>query len=357
MSDAIGKFDIQEGREMAWHGKTKVNPELSLQNCWLTTWDYMPRPVIVDGKKTPFAVLGVTDDCQDDILNEDGEPTGETFPLAIGRPYQVKSFKPVLNQGEKGLLARIGAAIEGHGLTLDSAGTVYNRGRLFLSFGLADAKFQAAGREFKSFLNVGNGNDMSSPLWVNTSNICTVCNNTFTANLEDAGMIMSVKKTQFSDFKLADMGRAIKAMLNGQTAFAKTLGKLADVKCDEKTAREFFAGFVAPNVENGLSTRAENTVERLIQLFTSGAGNDGNDFSDVFQAMTDYYTHEGASQKGDESAQWKNFVSSEFGAGKTAKMDAWNILTDEKNRKAYVSMGRKVLKLTADEARKENAAK
>ncbi len=192
---------------------------------------------------------------------------------------------------------------------------------------------------------------MSSPLWVNTSNICTVCNNTFTANLADAGLIMSVKKTQFSDFKLADMGKAIAAMFKGQKAFAKTLGQLAGVACDEKTAREFFAGFLTPNPEAPLSTRASGNVDSLIQLFKSGAGNNGDDFSDVFQAATDFFTHSAASSQADAGAQWKNFVSSEFGAGKTAKMEAWSFLTDEKLRKGTIQIGRKVLKLTADAAR------
>ena len=345
MSHEIMEHDKQQGRSMAWHKLTDIVPDLSLENCWLNAWDYAPRAVMVDGKNTPFSVLGVTDDCQVDILDDKGNPTGEKSPLLIGRPYQTKTFKPVLN---KSLLKLVSSAIENKGLTLASVGTVFNRGRLFLSFSLAEAKFNAAGREFEAYLNIGNGNDMSSPLWVNTSNVCTVCNNTFTANLADAGMIMSVKKTQYSEFKLADMGRAIGAMLRGQKQFAQTLGQLAVVKCDENTAREFFAGFIAPNHDNPLSTRALNTIDRLVALFKTGAGNNGDDMADVFQGLTDYYTHEAASGKGDETANWKNFVSSEFGAGKTAKMESWNILTDAKLRKATIALGQKVLKITAD---------
>ncbi len=355
MSHEIKECDTQEGREMAWHKKTKINPELSIGNCHLNPaaggWDYKAEPLqTLTGVQLPLCALGVTDGAMMNVINEEtGEPTGEVTPLIIGKAYNPRTFKPVFNVR---LLALLEKAIEGQGLTLESCGSVFNRGRVFLSFAMANAKFQAAGREFKSFLNIGNGNDMSSPLWVNTSNICTVCNNTFTANLSDAGMIMSVKKTQFSDFKLADMGRAIAAMFKGQKEFAKTLGQLAGITCDEKTAREFFAGFTSPNCDEPMSTRAENTVERLVMLFKGGAGNDGNDFSDVFQAATDYYTHEAASAKGDDSANWKNFISSEFGAGKKAKMESWAALTDEKLRKAFIQMGRKTLKLTADEARK-----
>ena len=169
MSHELKQYDVQEGRKMAWHNLTRINPELSLANCHLNNWDYLPKPVSVDGKKTPFDVLGVTDECP--VIDEE---TGEESPLLIGRPYQRKTFKPVLNAK---LLALLTTATDGHGLTLESCGNVFNRGRTFLSFAVGDETFEAAGRQFKAFLNIGNGNDMSSPLWVNTSNICTVCNN------------------------------------------------------------------------------------------------------------------------------------------------------------------------------------
>lgn len=347
MSHEIKRFDVQEGRTMAWHGLTRVNPELTLANCWLGTWDYEAKPVIVDGVKTPFRVLGVTDNCPMSLIDENGTESIETYPLAIGMPYAADSFKPVHNQK---LLEMISKEIDGKGLTLESNGTVMNRGRQFISLALPDSQFEAAKRKFISFLNIGNGNDKSSPLWVNTSNTCTVCNNTFTMNMSEAGLIMSVKKTKFSEFKLTDMGRAIAAMLRGQKQFAITLGELASVECDETTAREFFAGFIG-DAEKPLTTTAANRIERLLVLFKTGAGNDGNDYSDVFQALTDFFTHEAASAQEGSDARWKNFVSSEFGAGKNAKMESWHILTDTKLRKATVLMGKKVLKLTAQAAR------
>lgn len=348
MAHKIMEYDLQQGREMAWHGLTDVRVDLSLENCWLNTWDYEPKLITVDGQKTPFAVLGVTDGAQ--VIVD--ETTGETGPLMIGRPYQIKSFKPVFNVP---LLQKISKAIEGFGLTLESCGTVMNRGRLFLSFALSNTVFQAAGREFKAFLNVGNSNDMSSPLWVNTSNICTVCNNTFTANLGESGLIMSVKKTQYSDFALADIGKAIATMLKGQKDFAKQLTVLSKIACDEKTAREFFAGYLG-TPDAALSTRTQGTIDRLIQLFTKGAGNDGNDFSDVFQGFTDWATHESASSQGDEKAAWKNFQSSEFGTAKIAKQEVWSFLIDEKLRKSMITLGRKNLSATAKAAREEAKA-
>lgn len=350
MSHEIMEHDKQEGRKQAWHGLTVVNPELSLANCHLRNWDYIAKPVTVEGMETPFSVLGVTDNCQVDKLNENGEVIGK-YPLTIGEPFNTDTFKPITNAQ---LLDVIAEAVDGKGLTLESCGTVFNRGRQFLSLALPDNSFVAAGREFKSFLNIGNGNNQTSPLWVNTSNICTVCNNTFSANMALAGLIMAIKKTKFSKLKMENFGRAIEAMLNGQKEFAKSLGLLGNKACDEKTAREFFAGFITGVSDNAtpLSTRGENTLNELVALFNHGAGNDGNDFSDVFQAATDYFTHTAASGQDNDAAKWKNFVSSEFGSGKTAKQECWSILNNEKVRKAVIAFGKRVLKVTADEARK-----
>jgi hypothetical protein len=329
MSHGIMQHDRQEGIEMGWHKLTIVRPDLSIENCWLTTWEYTPKVIPLNGKASPFSVLEVSD----------------VPDLYVGTPYQTDSFKPVMN---KRLLSILSKTIEGHDLQLASDGTIHNRSNLFLSFKLNGAKFKSADRDFQPYLNIGNGNDMSDTLWVNTSNVCTVCANTYAMNVADKGLIMSVKKTKFSETKLPDFGKAITACLNGQKQFAKQLGALAMTRCDATIARKFFAGFITLNPETGLSPRGENIVERMLVLFSHGLGNDGNDFSDVFQAMTDYYTHEAANTQDTPEAKWKNFVSSEFGSGSQRKQDAWRILTDKAKRKATVLIGEKVLRITAN---------
>ncbi len=334
MSHELKEHDRQQGRTMAWHKLTDVQPDLTLASCWFNDWDYVATPVTLEnGVKTPFRILTVSD----------------VPDLFVGEPYNTKTFKPIFN---KKLLKELHKATDDQGLTLQSAVTMFNRGRLALSFGMDAAKFQAAGREFHAFLNIGNGNDQSCPFWINTSNTCTVCNNTFTANLSSKGSIMRVKKTQFSELVIGEMGSAIQAMLSGQKSFANSLAILWAIACDAQTAREFFAGFVCVDPNKPLSGRAENTVDRLVALFNDPkVGNDGNDFSDVFQAVTDYYSHESAADTDDDKktgAKWKQFLSSEYGAGAKSKAAAWTALTDEKERNAFIAMGKTALKATAE---------
>lgn len=343
----IMEHDMQEGREMAWHGLTQVRADLSLENCWLGTWDYVAKRVVLDtGEKTPFYVLGVTDDCFVDEMVYDAEkdtdvPTGEKIRLMIGEPYCGDSFKPVTN---KRLLELLIKGTAGKDIQLASAGTIKNRGRQFASFQMGDS-YRAAGRDFVPFFNVGNGNDKTSPVWQNISTTCTVCNNTFTMNMLDGGLIMQVKKTKYSELALGDFSQAMRSMLAGQKEFAEILESLAMLKCHEDQARMFFAGFLGEG-DSTLSTRTAHNIERLVTLFKSGPGNEGKNWSDVFQAATDYFTHESASGEGDLAANWKNFQSSEFGNGRKQKQKLWAFITVDGKRNTVVKLGRDILKRT-----------
>jgi hypothetical protein len=334
MSHEIRQFDVQEGRTMAWHGLTRINALLTLANCWLAGWDYVIERCQVGGKNTPFSCLTVSDVTEEYI----DEETGEKYEkLYVGKSFDPGSFKPITN---KKLIELLAKATEGKDLTLESCGTIMNRGRQFFSFAMGES-YKAAGREFVPFFNIGNGNDRSSPLWQNVSNTCTVCNNTFTANMLTSGLIMEVKKTKFSELKIQDFGIAAKAMLAGQKDFAAGLESMAKAKCTEDTAREFLAGFLGDNGK-ALSTRAQNTIDEIVVLFKTGAGNDGDGMDDLFQALTDYYTH--ASAGGED--KWKQFVSSEFGAGRNEKQRAWAMLSEKKLRDGLITLGRNALKET-----------
>lgn len=317
--DGIETHDKQQGREMGWHGKTDVKPELAIGNCWLKDWDYVPRKLQMDGKDLPFAALGVTD----------------VPDLIVGEPYTPKTFKPITNAK---LLELLDKAIGDKDMPLASCGTIQSRGKQFLSFETG-AIYTAGGREFKAYFNVGNGNDKSCPLWQNISRTCTVCFNTFTQNLLGGGLIMEVKKTQFSEFKLADFGKAAKAMLAGEREFQAQFESLALTPVTLDDARAFFAGFLSIGKnKDEMSTRAENTVERLLQLFRGGAGNNGENWADAFSAITDFYSHESAGEN-----VWKNFVSSEFGAALSKKQFAWAVVCVENSRNATIAAGRKLL--------------
>lgn len=334
MSHGITQHDKVQSRVQGWHGLSEVKPDLSLQNSWMNEWDYKSERIMVNGNPTPFAILGVTD-----------VALIEKQPFTVGLPFAIDSFKPISNER---LINELTKALEGTGVNLVSCGTVLSRGRQFFSFELPE-KFHAASRDFEAFLNIGNGNDKSSPLWVNSSNTATICLNTFNINMADAGKIMEVKKTKYSECKINNLGYVIENALTLQREFCKELDVLAGTPCDEQTAREFFSGYLATNPSAPLTTRAINITEELVKLFKTGAGNNGSDWASTFNAGTDYYSHSSAGEN-----KWKQFVSSEFGAGKTAKQELWEIITHKpkkfemSKRKSMIEIGKNVLRLTEE---------
>ena len=89
-----------------------------------------------------------------------------------------------------------------------------------------------------------------------------------------------------------------------------------------------------------VSTRRENQVNRLTELFRTGKGNNGRDRSDVFGAVTDYYSHESA---GGLENPWKQFESSEFGSGFTFKDRAFATLQSDDETDRLIKVGDLVL--------------
>lgn len=323
MAHRIYTADKQQGVEVAWHGLTQLVPEISLEDNWLTQWDLVPRRLQLDGVDTKWSVLRCSDD-----------PT-----IEIGQPYNPETFHPVDN---KDFLDLVRQSISGTAHQIVSVGSVRNRGRVFVSIRLHGMEtFKAAGRDFSAYLNFGNGHDKSSVLWVNTSNICTVCDNTFGFNLlsvenkgtgesDESEVKLRQRHTKNVKMKLPGIAELVDKAVGVQGEFQVTMETLGETRLVHLNAQQLFAGFLGRRIpvaerKNGLSTRANNTVNRMMELFQTGRGNRGETLADAFGAATDYYTHESSIGDGNVARQ---FLSSEYGAGRQAKQEFLRIISD-----------------------------
>lgn len=339
MADRIYRFDKHQGIEMGWHGKTEVVSDLDLDNNWLRQWDLVPVVMEKRGKPSRWTIL----ECSD---------LGDA--LEIGQPYNPQTFRPISNAD---FLQLVKDSISGAGHTVASVGSVRNRGRVFVSIKLNGMEtFVAAGRKFSAYLNFGNGHDKSSVLWANTSNTCTVCDNTFSFNLFAVEAALAAGATVSDDIKVAlrhtknvtmrfpALATLIDKAIGVQGKFQATLNTLAEVQIATPDAQNLFAGFIGRKVaekdlDKGLSSRSRNTVSRLVELFQSGKGNQGESVADTFGAVTDYYTHESS---GGEDTN-RQFLSSEYGAGATAKQDFWRGVQDADWRGETQERGERLL--------------
>jgi len=329
MAHRIEKRDTQQGRTQAWHGLTQIKEDLNLDSNWLTEWDVEEVPLYVhtesDPVEVPYKILVGTDDKQ-----------------VIGKPF-ADSYRPISN---KIFLEMIKDAISSvRGVTVESVGSVCNRGRVFVSLSLKDSSaYKIGNRQFNDFLNFGNAFDQSSVLWANNTNICTVCNNTFSYNLsnEDGPIDIRVFHKGNVEFKLTNMAEIIDAHLGSQAHYKAEFEKLMAIDMKPSEARELFAGWsLRASNDKELSTRGINKVNRLTELFSTGAGNSGENRADAFSAITDFFTHQSTRNNGANVG--RQYVSSEFGLGKMAKTDFWNVIRNDDRVAQFQEIGAKAL--------------
>jgi hypothetical protein len=341
MSHEISSIDRQQGTRQAWHGLTQILAKITLAECWLSSWDVEKRPMREpDGSESEYCRIVCTDN-----------PS-----IKIGRPVHCETYGLIDNRE---FLKIVQDSIDlMSGSVIESVGSVCERSRILVSVTIPEiAELTAAGRKFVPYLNFLSSHDMSAPFLVNASTICTVCNNTFGMNLHDSEnkeFRVRVPHTKNASKALERIPELIDAYCGTQRRFAAIMDSLATKEVALDQAERFFTGFltvkdasegrklIASRPERSaleLSTRRANQIDRLTDLFRSGAGNDGNDRSDLFSSVTDYYSHESAGGRN----VWKQVESSEFGAGAVAKDRAFSILQSDSATQAMIDVGDLVL--------------
>lgn len=327
MSHNILERDIQTGIKMAWHNLTNVVEEITRENSGIDyEMDCFPSFIEINGEKIRTNQKHV-------VSLDDNKVIGN----AVGLDYAMISNGKVLDMVEE--------ALSGTSHKIVSIGTVDNRQIGFISVQI-DSAFKAAKRATESVLNFHWGHGGKLALIAKTGFTVQVCQNTINLAMKERGDFkMSLKHTKNSVARIGNMSKAIEAYLSIREEFKVAMNAFANVSVDTIKAEKIFAGLIAPeNAEDeGLSTRAENTIERLGELFKSGKGNDGDGLDDVFNAITDYYTHESSNKDN----PWKQNVSSEFGAGSRMKELAYNTFRDTAALNKVIKRGEKVLVATA----------
>jgi hypothetical protein len=356
MSHEITAIDKQQGISQAWHGLTEVMTEIVLSVCFLSKWNVkkrpLYRPVTVKDESGATIKTDYVETSACDVVCTDDEN------IIIGKPVDRETYSLLDNSS---FLAIVQDAMNRiSGAIVASVGSVCARARIFVTLQIPQLpSFVAADREFKPYLNFLSSHDKSAPFTVNLSTVCTVCNNTFTLNLMDNkndSFRVEIRHTKNMADSLADVPAMIEAFYATAHRFATVLNDFAKIEISAADARSFFTGFLtekdgeASQVE--LSGRRVNQIDRLTLLFAIGKGNSGRNLSDVFSAVTDYYSHESVNQSGENTQ--RQIESSEFGSGAAMKSLAFVVLQDAERRAKLITRGQTVL--AAHETREKEKA-
>ena len=336
MAHQIEVRDVQAGIEQAWHGLTKVVPIVTFDDAFPFEIERLPLLVANDTPLEGWSFFRCSDDGK-----AAGVPVFESYnALSNARFWEI-----------------VQNAVGGTGATIESAGTIYDRCRRFVTVKLGTEldTFKVGDREFNNRFSLLDSIDGSTNFYGVNSSTCVVCANTFAVVMGDTSGEFRFKIRHSKNLlpKIENMEKAIDQFLGVTAQFKKALTIANEVPVTPVDARALFAGWSATDT-NGMSSRSFNTVTRLSELFQRGKGNNGETLLDAFSAVTDYYSHESSGGADQPGFRMKQTISSEFGSGSRKKQDFFSNLFIAKGKEdpifsrdafnSLVSKGRTVIK-------------
>ena len=306
----IENRDIQAGTEMAWHGMTKVVNEVTFDIAFPFEIERCELPPL-DG----WSYFRCSDD-----EKPVGVPVRDTYTaLSNSRFWEI-----------------VQNAVGGSGAIVESAGTLFDRCRRFVTVKLGTDvdDFKIGDRTFKNRFSLLDSIDGSTNFYGVNSSTCVVCANTFAVVMGDKSGEFRFKLRHSKNLlpKIENMEKAIDSFVGVTAQFQKALTIANEVPVSTPDARALFAGWIASE-EQEVSARTYNTIGRLTDLFVGGAGNRGETLLDAFSAVTDYYSHESSGGEDKPGFRMKQTLSSEFGSGARKKQEffrsLFNVSEDE----------------------------
>ncbi len=322
MAANIQTRDIQQGTFQAWHGLTKLEKSITKENIVFNRYSLLELPLTYNhnGKE-------MKTDSRQIVASDDGLPIGKP----ISDTYSVISNMEIFDMAME--------SMAGMKHKLVSVGTIADRAKGFMSFEL-DKEFMAGQRKTNSVLSLlwGHGNGL--PVIGKSNFTVIVCQNTFNASMNQKGdFTFRVSHHKFAAKKIDNMGEAIEAHFGVQAEFQAAMDEFSSINCSQSKAERIYTGFIGEGNDK-LSTRSKNQIDRLVTLFNTGKGNRGETFADLFNGVTDYYSHESS---GGEKNRWKQFESSEFGSGNRAKVEFFELIQNKDRLKETEKAGERLL--------------
>ncbi|NDC24054.1 MAG: DUF932 domain-containing protein [Proteobacteria bacterium] len=317
MAAHIENRDVQAGIEQAWHGMTRVVREVTFADAF--PFEIEKRLLTDSEDGTPiegeYYYRGT----------DDKKKIGKTLPDSYVAISNARFWEIVQN------------AVGGTGAIVESAGTIFDRCRRFVTVKLGTDvdNFKVGDRVFKNRFSLLDSIDQSTNLYGVNSSTCVVCANTFAVVMGDRSGEFRFKLRHSKNLvpKIENMEKAIDSFIGVTAQFQSALKIANEIPMTAPDARSLFAGWIAQET-NGLSTRSYNVVGRMTELFGRGAGNKGETVLDAFSAVTDFYSHESSGGTDQPNFRWKQTLSSDFGAGAKRKQDFFGelFLTDKKGQ-------------------------
>lgn len=237
----------------------------------------------------------------------------------------------------------VNEVLAGTQYNIKSIGMLWNRSFWFVGTELEELKSLSVGdgRESKFQFNFSGGLDRKVSPQAELSSILPVCHNTISLSRMTGEVLFGARLSINFKTKLEAAKSEVEKAVGMAAVFKKAMDSLSNKPCDVERAKRVFAGYITPDNEEKMSTRAKNTVETLAGLHVRGIANKGETEFDMLNAYTELLTRGTSDSKLSEG---RRFASSEFGGNADEKANFARLLTKERMRlPAIEERGEKLL--------------
>ena len=178
----------------------------------------------------------------------------------------------------------------------DSAGALGNGSRIWLSVRVPKADFAIGDDKHETYLVFASSHDATLAHTAKLTSVRVVCQNTLTAALNDGEKMFRVKHTKQSDDRLEKAKTLMSGVVQNATTLRDKLHTLAQRRMTRKSMEAVLNKlFPAPKEEKANTTRRENVLTEILNLYAS---NDNNAFPEqkgtaynLLNAVTNYTDH------------------------------------------------------------------
>lgn len=250
-----------------------------------------------------------------------------------------------------------------------NANSLDNGKMIFCQIELSESHFTVNSNgekdKYLGLLTMFNSHDGQMCLTIGDTTVRIWCRNTFmqalSGVLKGKGLIrQSASHSGDVGLKLEGMKIALEHKFENQILTQKALQELANREMKERDAKAFALGFLKSS-----ATRSVNQADKIVGYFRKGIHNYGNTRYDMFNAVTQFYTHDqntdddkklsAKQRKSNENALFKRNETF-YGQGSKRKALAFDILQNE-DRLAKVIYDGVQLRKEVNKREKEKASK
>lgn len=278
-----------------------------------------------------------------DYRFRDDIPEGQRIrPLSVmGKDYRVINNEEIFGAVEE--------AIETQNLDAEiiTGGTLRGGKVFFLSLGQKDSTVEIVKDDPWSFLlAIVTSHDGQFALTPYLTGTRPVCMNTVRSGLESSELKCSIYHTRNASLQLRSFPELLVAMKKRQVETVEALTHLAGIRCDNNLATRIVSGYFVMTQpvgtpREGLSTRAKNAVEGIVNLSATGRGNKGETMYDLLNGFTDYYTNgDGTGRNSDADSK---LFKANMGSAADRKTEFISLLSDSDRRSQMAKIGKEVL--------------